>query len=232
MQSMDISAVWIDGGCRDNSSRQAVRCLSAKALRERFDNGCALVNIGESNRCTTTHSTLTTQPVQEVIMAAPIITAEFLRSKYEYNADGGYFIFKTSSPGCKKGRKVGHLNQRGYISISINKVRFQAHRLIWLYVNGAFPLKSLDHINGIRHDNRIENLRECSQSENLQNQRKHTARKSSGLIGAVKKKGTSLWSSQITLMKVKRHLGYFKTEEDAHAAYVKAKRELHPFGQL
>jgi len=151
------------------------------------------------------------------------ITAVELRELYKYDPDTGNF--------SRNERVIGSLNPKGYMVHTIRGVAYRLHRLAWFYINGYWPEKGIDHINGIRSDNRISNLRECNQSENLQNQRKATARKH-GLIGTIRRKRTRLWSSQITINKVKHHLGYFETEESAHQAYIEAKRKLHPFCQI
>jgi len=95
--------------------------------------------------------------------------------------------------------------------------------------HGGFPNGILDHINGNKSDNRIENLRESDHQKNSQNQRKATKRNLTGFLGV------SVDRSCIPRPYVARikaggkniRLGQFQTPEQAHEAYVKAKRELH-----
>lgn len=101
-----------------------------------------------------------------------------------------------------------------------------SHRLIFAIVTGRFPMEEIDHIDGNPLNNAWANLRECSRSQNGQNRRVSKANKS-GLLG-VSKHGTA-WQATICVDKVYRHLGRFKTAEEAHAAYVDAKRRLHSF---
>lgn len=94
---------------------------------------------------------------------------------------------------------------------------------------GKFPSDSIDHINGDRSDNRIANLREATIAENKQNIGNAPSHNKSGLIGAHRDASGRGWSSCIIVNKKYTYLGRFATAEEAHAAYVKAKTELHPF---
>lgn len=70
------------------------------------------------------------------------------------------------------GKVAGCLSKsKGYIEIIINNKIYYAHRLAWLYVTGAFPKKEIDHINGIRNDNRVDNLRAATHEDNQKNQK-------------------------------------------------------------
>jgi len=115
----------------------------------------------------------------------------------------------------------------GYISIQINNKKYKAHRLAWLYVYGEMPKLCIDHINGIRHDNRIENLRDVSRKINSQNIKKIPRNNTSGLLGAYWHKNRNKWVSQIAINGKDKHLGLFETPQLAHEAYLKAKREFH-----
>lgn len=150
------------------------------------------------------------------------ITAELLRELYQYDTSTGVM--------SKDGEPLGSMSQKGYLQTRLKGVHYKLHRLVWLYVTGSEPDGVVDHINGIKTDNRFENLRVCSSGENLQNQRRPQG--TNRLIGACWHKASGLWQSQIKVNKKQHHLGYFKTEEEAHQAYVEAKRRLHPFGQL
>jgi len=175
-------------------------------------------------------------------MAAQDITQEYLKSILEYNQETGIFTWKEreKTPGTGgntfntrfAGKEAGRIDKDGYIAIMIRKCPRRAHRLAYLYVYGYMPIE-IDHEDSIRHHNWISNLRECSRGENNQNLKKATiANKSTGLLGAFLNKNSGSFYSQIKKDGNYTWLGCFKTPEQAHEAYVNAKRELHPFGTL
>jgi hypothetical protein len=130
-------------------------------------------------------------------------------------------------------KETGCITKDGYLTIRIDDKAHYAHRLAWIYIYGKSPKKHIDHINGIRTDNRIENLREADSSENLQNQRKgHPDSKYSKLLGVSFHKRDKKYVSQIKTNGSHKNLGYFNTEEEAYNAYLKAKHQLHPFGMI
>jgi hypothetical protein len=174
------------------------------------------------------------------------LTQEYLHSILNYEPEKGVFTWKLRPIDYFKneramkiwnvrysGKKAGCTNTIGYEVISILKKRYLAHRLAWLYVYGILPDFDIDHINGIRNDNKLINIRQANRSENLQNQRVcRSNNKSTGLLGAYYDKLQDKFYSQIVLNNKKTWLGLFNTAIDAHNAYVSAKRELHPFGTI
>ena len=106
---------------------------------------------------------------------------------------------------------------------------FKAHRVIWAMRHGFWPKETIDHINGIRDDNRIINLREASLVENARNQ-KMPSRNTSGRIGVYQSPTSGLWCAAIRVGKKKRHLGTFDTFDQAAGARHKAEIEFgfHP----
>jgi hypothetical protein len=154
-----------------------------------------------------------------------------LKELFQYDPNTGNFTWlHNAGKRVKAGQIAGCLHKNGYIQIGIDKKVHLAHRLVWLYVYGEYPKNQIDHRNGIRSDNRVANLRDATSAENCQNLLR--ARGSSGLLGAHFQKTRNRWSSSIKLNGTKTHLGYFKTAEDAHVAYLNAKRALHPFNNL
>ena len=94
------------------------------------------------------------------------ITQDYLKQKFTY--DGENLVWKDTRFTSKIGKKAGTTTLEGYRQIAVDKISVREHRLVFMYVHGYMP-KEIDHINGNRSDNRIENLRDCSKAENLRN---------------------------------------------------------------
>lgn len=156
------------------------------------------------------------------------LTAERLRELLHYDPLTGTFRWRFDR-GPIKGKSIaGTITCYGYISISVDGKKYPAHRLAWLYSNGAFP-SSIDHKNGVRSDNRIENLREASAKQNMQNMRSAHKTNKSGFLG-VHAHAHGAWRAQIRIDGKKIYIGTYSTPELAHAAYLAAKKSSHPFG--
>ena len=155
-----------------------------------------------------------------------------LKDFLTYDPKSGQFYWKINRGyHIKVGDVAGCLHHNGYIVISIEKQQHQAHRLAWLYVYGEYPKHYIDHINGIRSDNKIQNLRDATQAENCQNLKK--PRGQSGFLGvSIDTFRKNRWKSSIKLNGKNIHLGWFKTPEEASQAYIQAKRQFHPFNTL
>jgi hypothetical protein len=104
----------------------------------------------------------------------------------------------------------------GYKTGGIRRRLFKAHRVIWAMCKGRWPEKEIDHINGDRSDNRIENLREADRSGQGKNMAMRRDNKS-GFSGVCFHKSSKKWVAQIYLDGVRVSLGYFKTKEEAAA---------------
>lgn len=113
--------------------------------------------------------------------------------------------------------------------IFIDKKAYLAHRLAWLYVHGTFPANDIDHINGVRHDNRIENLRDVPRVVNAHNRNRANKNNSHGRLGVYKVRHR--WVAQLGAKGARRYLGIFDSAVEAEAAYLAAKEaydgELH-----
>jgi len=142
--------------------------------------------------------------------------------------DNGDLIRKTSRGGKAKGSIAGYIRTDGYTYIRVKNRQYLGHLLNWYYYYREWPKEQLDHLNGITSDNRIENLRDVSQSLNQQNQKQAPiTNKSSGLLG-VSKNG-SKWQARITIPGgTRKSLGGFNTPEEAAEAYKIAKRKYFP----
>jgi len=151
------------------------------------------------------------------------LTAKQLRSILHFDYDTGKFYTHRSD----LRRTIGSVTAYGYMTIQILGTNYMAHRLAWLYDKGAWPKGQIDHINGDKLDNRIENLRDVDQTTNMQNQSVLTSNNALGLKGAYFHKKTGKFYSQIRVDGKLLQLGNFKTAEDAHAAYIAAKQKYH-----
>jgi len=161
------------------------------------------------------------------------IDASTVRSLLRYDESTGEFFWLHRRNRQLAGAKAGGMKSTGHIDIAIFRKRYFAHRLAWLYVYGAWPTKPLDHINGNPADNRICNLRELEVWQNNQNRHRVSRSKSgSKLLGTSYCKREQKWRASIGIDGRKLSLGYFHSEEEAHAAYLEGKRKHHPFSTL
>jgi len=154
------------------------------------------------------------------------IDIEYAKSVLHYNPDTGIFTWIASpATRVKIGDIAGSLTTNGYMVISLKRISFKAHRIAWVMHYGVQP-KELDHINTIKSDNRIANLRECTVSQNQSNK---PARKknTSGRKGVCWNKATSKWQASISKDGKDIYIGRFANIEDAAAAYAKAAKIHH-----
>ncbi len=153
------------------------------------------------------------------------LTQARLRELLNYNSKTGVFTCrKTRSSKAVAGQVVGHAHPAGYLWMVIDYRRYLCHRLAWLYVHGKWPPVEIDHINGVRDDNRLVNLRIATISQNRANARKRRDN-SSGFKGVYWVARYEQWIAQIVLNRKAKYLGHFDSAEDAHDAYCKAAQK-------
>lgn len=159
-----------------------------------------------------------------------MLTAERLRELLHYDPETGVFTWRVNRGGpAKAGSRAGNVNRvLGYLQIRVDRVLYYGHRLAWLYVHGEWPADQQDHVNGMRDDNRLVNLRECTPAENCQNLSIRVSN-TSGHIGVSWCSERGKWHARIAVGNRHKHLGRFNSTEAAAAAYQEAKRELHTF---
>lgn len=149
---------------------------------------------------------------------------EYIWKYLDYVPNTGKFIWcGEPATHTKIGKTVGHKNEEGYIKIRINYKLYSAHRLAWFYTYGSWPKYNIDHINGVRDDNRIINLRTVSRRENAQNMCRHRNGK---LVGAHFNKLRNYYQSAISINGKVISLGVFKTEIEAHRAYIEKQKTI------
>ena len=155
------------------------------------------------------------------------LTAEQLKNVLDYAPDTGVFTWAIRpSKAVKAGVPAGCLEKRiGYITIGIAKRIYKAHRLAWLHVYGQWPKGLIDHINGNKSDNRIDNLRDVFADGNAQNVRKPNKRNKSGFMGVIWYQNK--WRANMSVNGKSKWLGDYATPEEAHQVYLEAKRKYH-----
>lgn len=153
-----------------------------------------------------------------------MITQELVRHLFNY--EGGILTWKNpTSPRFKPGDVAGTVNCDGYSHVMINRKIYKSHRLIYLYHYGNLP-DYLDHIDGNRSNNKVENLRECTTSQNNCNaglSNKNT----SGAKGVSWHKHNKKWQVQIKLNKKLKHIGYFDDFELAELVAIEARNKYY-----
>jgi hypothetical protein len=168
-----------------------------------------------------------TNQLSRSVMAITDFAAEQLKEVLHYPPDTGIFTWATDMGGRGKAGAVAGWYQRGYTVIGVLGERVHAHRLAWFFVRGQWPAQQLDHINGDKQDNRIENLREVSDLENKHNIRKAQSNNRSGFLGVAPTANKKRWVATITTNRRQQYLGTFDDPAQAHAAYLAAKRDQH-----
>lgn len=150
-----------------------------------------------------------------------MLTQEKIHELFDYR-DGNLLWKKQLSPRGKIGSVAGCKQNTGYVIVGLFGGQVLAHRLVWMFFNKKCP-DFLDHIDGDKSNNRIENLRPCTVVENGYN-RKISANNKSGYKNVVWHKRDKMWQASITVNKKHIHIGLFKNVEDAAEA-VKIYRE-------
>ena len=152
-----------------------------------------------------------------------VLTQQSLKSILSYDADTGYFTWLLRLSGKQKaGDTAGCIDGDGYVVIGIGNKNYKASVLAWLYVYGRWPILELDHINRIRNDNRVENLREATKKEQQANKTR-SRNNTSGYTWVREDKERGGWLVQ---SKIFGFAGRFKTKEEAIAEAEKRRTIL------
>ena len=161
------------------------------------------------------------------------ITAEYVRSILHYDPETGEFRWKARADVCRwwntryVGSAAGAPSNR-YRAIQIDKRRYYAHRLVWLYMTGEWPKEQIDHIDCNKANNCFSNLREATNSQNHANIGKCSSN-TSGFKGVYWSRHTRKWHVRIKKNGKFYSLGYYNEDniEGAAAAYAAAARDMH-----
>lgn len=156
-----------------------------------------------------------------------MLTQAKLQALFAYDPATGNLIRKTRTANSVQiGDIAGGKNQDGYIQIAVDSKPYMAHRLVWIWHGKELP-QFIDHINRDKADNRIENLRPATRSENMHN--KDTSKRStSGYRGVMWYAPTKEWEARIMVDGQSYNLGRYKTAKEASEAYEQAKQEFFP----
>jgi hypothetical protein len=158
------------------------------------------------------------------------LTLERLKSRLHYSPETGQFTRLVSRGTGRAGLITAAVDSNGHIQIRVDKKRYRAHRLAWFYMTGCWPAAQIDHINGIRADNRWENLREATNTQNVINGKLRDDNPTGFKGVTLDSEGRRKWRARITVDGKQRFLGYFDTPEAAAEAYKAAA--VAAFGQF
>lgn len=160
---------------------------------------------------------------------------------FTYEAEDGSLRWKTARPMSHfadlrahnrwhtlfAGKRADHASGKDYLNIGINSRNTKAHRVVWEMHNGPIPSGMfIDHVNGVKTDNRIENLRLATRSQNMMNRPRQDNNKS-GFKGVYLDKKSNTWRAGIAINKKIKHLGSYPSPEKAHEAYKEAAEKIH-----
>ena len=161
-------------------------------------------------------------------MAKPLPTIERLRELLNYDPETGILTWKVHRNNrAQAGSVAGSVNRYGYIELRVDYATLRSHRVAWAIHHGKWPNLMVDHIDGVKTNNQIKNLRDVTNSKNQQNRRVWSNKKT-GLLGAIKNMKGCSFQARINLEGKYKYLGNYKTAEEAHAAYLAAKKIYHP----
>ena len=185
-------------------------------------------------------SALTTMRKDRTMADRADITPALMRQLLRYEAGTGKLFWRERNAsiipdlrlrcswnGQYAGQEAGHINNKGYRTVDVLATNMRAHRVVWAIVHGVFPKGIIDHINGVRDDNRIANLRDVSTQESAKN-RGRQKNNPSGCVGVAPRDGR--WRVMIGTNGKRINLGTFSTFEDAVRARKTAEKKFgfHP----
>lgn len=172
------------------------------------------------------------QPLGSSLAPAPKasgldLTPDRLRKLVDYDPASGLFHHRDPvGMRVKPGDAAGFVNDRGYVLIVVDGRKYRAHHLAWFYVHGRWPVGKLDHRDRNRSNNRIDNLREATNSQNQANRAKQS-NNTSGFKGVYWIASAGKWLAKIVHKGKQHHLGLHATPEAAHDAYRRGAERIH-----
>lgn len=158
-----------------------------------------------------------------------MITQEFLKHEFHYDLESGVFVrIGSSNSKSQRGTRVGSVHSAGYLTVRISNKQHFLHRLAWIYCYGDIPQgMKIDHVNRIRNDNRLINLRLVTCQQNQQNKVISKFNKS-GYSGVYYCNTYKKWKAQIGVGKRRtKALGSFTSKSEAISARLAAEKTLN-----
>lgn len=160
------------------------------------------------------------------------LTIERLRSLVGYDPETGVFtrLVATGVHGIHRaGVEIAKVRKRdGYLKVCVDSIKYEAGRLAWFYMTGAWPTGDVDHKDGNQQNNRWTNLRDVPHRTNIENRTRPNKNNRAGLLGvSIHPSKPGFFRAQITVEGRNKSLGTYESAELAHAAYVAAKRQFH-----
>lgn len=153
-------------------------------------------------------------------------TLDRVNELLDYRPETGDLIQRRNRGGtARQGGLAGHINPDGYRRVRVDGKQYMAHRLVWLISYKVWPPGEIDHINGKKDDNRIENLRGVTRAENEWNKPANKCN-SSGYRGVTWDPDYQQWRARVSIDGRNVHLGRFNTAEEANCAYVAGSSRL------
>jgi|SRR5579859_3771226 len=159
-----------------------------------------------------------------------IVSYDTLHEFFTYDPNTGEIRNKSNRSNRSRAVELsGDFGDRGYQRVGINGKNFYGHRIAWCMMTGEWPDKFIDHIDGVKSNNKWSNLRLATKSQNGANIGKYSRNNggTSKYKGVFRSKGKRLWVASITKNGKITRIGCFHTEEEAHAAYVQKAQEVH-----
>lgn len=157
-----------------------------------------------------------------------MLNQERIRELLDYNPETGALTWRVRKANCVHvGDAFGTVNKLGYRRGVIDNKSYHAHRLIWLWMTGAWPTDGVDHLNGDKIDNRWANLRNATVSVNTRNQKRGGRKSATGVLGVTPGKAGRF---RVTIRVGGKNLyfGTHDTIEQAAAVYIEKKKIFHP----
>lgn len=146
------------------------------------------------------------------------LTGSRLERLLNYDSETGVFRWRGGHKRVRAGAVAGVIDKDGYVIICIDGRNYRAHRLVWLWMTGDWPVDEIDHRDMSRSNNRFDNLREATHQQNAHNRRKR---------GFILDRRRNVFVARINIGSEHIHLGQFSTAEEAQAAYNSAAEKLH-----
>lgn len=162
-----------------------------------------------------------------MIQFSPMVSIERINELFRLDPSTGRIFWKVAANSqAPKGSVAGNLTSYGYRRVQIDGKSYREHNIVYALAHGRHPSAHLDHVNGVRDDNRPDNLREATRSENNCNKGTEIRNKS-GVKGVSWRADRGKWWAQIVKSGKIHRLGYFTNIDEAAAAYRMAAEQHH-----